>query len=184
MPQFKVDIDCLKTTEAGQDEIYFIVVARSTFGVTRQMRIPGPGAHFDMNDNGNNGHVQNVVIDNVDIPDGGTITYLFLVMEEDGGLDWANTASDLLSQNGDPFSLVGAAILGVLGALGNSDDYPGSFTASFNNSSGAIKASYQAKDRIFQQDPAFSDPPLSHPTRQRFRMNGDGSTYHVTCYFE
>ena len=188
---FMRQICCDKTTEAGADEVYFIIAGRSNTGRELFARLPGPSDHRDMNDgdqgtkpySGYSGDAHCVANGSLfnDIRDGETWNFAVLVMEEDGGTsrDYQSLASQALKMIDHPIAQAAGHILGVLTKLGlffnDTDDYIGSFGVQATNHGGAITTEWRNGDRVVlsQNDP---DAP-GDPNRHEFRMNGDGSNY-------
>jgi hypothetical protein len=190
-----INMDCLQTTEAGEDEIYFIMVARRSDYRTGQWRFPADrpfeeAGHWNMNDGDReNSHLNGLSLVYEDLPPGQSVAWDVIVMEEDHGtgIPWAQYASQVLASTGNPYALAGAALLTIMDTLGfiptiDSDDYIGSFSVVATNSNGRITTEWFPKDHVFQVDPPGSDQYLPPPNSCRFRLNGAGSTYHFTCY--
>jgi hypothetical protein len=178
---------CNKTTEAGADEVFIMVSARRSDGVTSLTRLPGDGRHWDMNDgdqptdnpNGDSHTITNRPLFAGDLLPGQSYDLAVTVMEEDG----ANTAraqellAAKLASTGNPFALAGAGIISLATALGihvdDSDDVPGAFSVHIVNDGGKVAGSFAGIDRVAAEE-APSD------SRHGFRFNGDGSTYSAT----
>jgi hypothetical protein len=185
---------CDKTTEAGADEVYMLVVGNRSDGKNFAVRLPDQG-HWDMNDDKNG---------KTDAPEGDshclTSKYPFgsqiepdqtwnlnmLFMEGDGGTtkEIQQIASQVLQRIDDPYAAGAGKILSVLTQLGfkfkDTDDVLGEVGVRITNDRGQIDVEWSAKDRIVHINPApFYRNAMRH---KEIRMNGDGSNY--VCWIE
>jgi hypothetical protein len=176
-------LECNKTTEKGADEVYVVIVAQRSDGANLGGRLPGPGMHWDMNDNPKLG-VNRPSGDSyrrmgswftATVKPGESLDVVFLVMEEDGGntqFAQKNVGAVLL-QTGNPIAAGAGAILQGLASLGfyaeDTDDFIGSFGAHVTNVDGKISVEWRPMDRVY----------ATHPYKNGFEfdMNGDGSHY-------
>lgn len=193
MAQLKVDLECYKQTEGGDDEIYILVAIQRSDGVQISKRYPAdaPGqdaGHWSMsNSDLNKRYVNGVDLGTIDVHEGQTATYVVLVMEEDGGN--TKTAQEILAAvlgtSKDPNIVAAGGILGTLTLLGlfaeDSDDYIGSFAVIVTNK-GGYTIEWIAKDRVHFENAEGFYGELAGQNAHRFHMNGDGSDYAVTCY--
>jgi hypothetical protein len=183
---------CDKTTEAGADEVYMVIVGRSNTGRTLSARLPGDQSHWDMNDGDQGrkpaagyGGDAHCITDGVlfsDIQEGEEWQFVVLMMEEDGGTtrDYQRLASQIGQQVPNPYVQGGAAVLNVLTNLGlfgsDSDDFMGSCKIFVAKHGGALHADWDRGDdrcELSQDDPEAPGNTLRH----EFRFKGDGSNY-------
>ncbi len=178
---------CNKTTEKGADEIFVLIAAHRSDGVTTLTRWPGEGSHVDMNDgdqptdnpDGDSHTITNRVLFVGELSPGQSYDLAVTIMEEDGG-NTAKAQAALaagLAKAGNPIAVAGGAVLGLITAAGihveDSDDVPGAFSVHLVNKAGAIQATFEPVDRVEAEE--------AHPDlRHGFRFIGDGSRYSAT----
>src|SRR5262245_48728669 len=108
-------LECDKTTESGADEVYIMAFAQYSNGTKLGQRIPGEGAHWDMNDgnqptdnpNGDSHRITNKTLFVADLQPGQSCDVVFMVMEEDGGTSQQiqAIAAQVLQQTGNPYAV-------------------------------------------------------------------------------
>jgi hypothetical protein len=177
-------LKCDKTTEAGEDEVYFVVGTRHSNGSVSTYRLPTPDKHWDMNDgNSSKSSIGGFDIAQFDLEPGEHIDLLFNLNEEDGGVadNYMNQVGNLLVATEDPYAASAGIFVKVLAALfdfKDSDDWMGSFMVRIRRGrEGQYSADWKTIDRIFVMDPAGKG--------QFYRaicFRGDGSDY--TAHFE
>lgn len=180
---------CDKTTELGADEVYIIVLGKSSTGQVYSGREPGPEAHWDMNDgnqgtdnpNGDSHCITNKQLFYGNIEDGETWWFNIQVGEEDGGTTRGiqEKAADILSMIDNPYAQGAAAILSVLNQFGfcfeDTDDWMGMIGVQVTNQGGQLQIHWNGKEGIVHSIPDPDDP--GNPAKMEFRMNHDGSNY-------
>lgn len=169
-------LECFRTTEAGEDEIYVVVAGRWKNGETFQARVPGAGGHWDLNDGEGDPPVLNQDLLTLDMSDGDHVDFLVMILEEDGGTvgGWASLA-------GGALSFIDAGIGSLIGALGtlfnieDSDDFIGAVAVHVDMAGGEAFASFKPVERVTN-----SWDTSRYWTRRPVSMDGDGSRYEMT----
>lgn len=178
---------CEQTTEKSADEVYFLIYARKK-GSNHAELIRWPSNHIDMNDGnqpddnlyGDSHCIRNRGMYNFQLEDGESYDFLVFVCEEDGGTskDYQDLAQFILSQNSDPYSIAGSAILKAMKRfninLQDTDDWMGVFGLT-TSCDGGVETTWYAKDGIIENQPDESE--VGNRNRRKFRMNHDGSNY-------
>jgi hypothetical protein len=180
---------CGHTTEAGEDEIYFLVASKKSDGTAHTSRLPGPNEHVDMNDSGpkqDRNHI-NLVLWEGDLADGESVIIYTAIMEEDGGIpgDLLQTIGAGVGEigGGNPISDIASGILTGVGSILNlsgirdTDDFPGSFAVHLTNAGGRLVQQWKAVERA----KSIGVPP-NHPEAYKpweLLLEGDGSNYRV-----
>ena len=179
---------CNKTTEAGADEVYVLVIGNRSDGAKYTARIPADAphsaaGHWDMNDgnqptdnpSGDSRRITNKQLFIGDVSPGQRWDVVILIMEEDGGNSkkWQEAASAAAIESGNPYAIAGGVILATFtklfgGIVNDTDDYIGSFAVSIANNGGNVTTDWRAIDRVSSSQGA---------EEREFGMNGDGSAY-------
>jgi hypothetical protein len=178
-------LHCDKTTEHGEDEVFFVLTARKPDGEVISMRLPGDKSHWDMNDNANK--KRDIAIPHLldfDLKKDERMQVIVAIMEKDGGspkqwLDFSKALADKLPANDITTSITSVLDL-VTGWIGlvnvkDTDDYIGSFRVDLWNDEDSIhtiKANWSAVDR------AIGVGQSSGPRSNGFRFDGDGTNYY------
>jgi hypothetical protein len=194
-----VNLDCMDTTEAGEDEVYIILIGKTSDGRVVQARLPADmpheeAGHWNMNDgdDDNNKHINGIRLATADLASGQSIAWDVLLMEEDGGTSarWQELASAILKETGDPYALAAAGILDFMKKVGfkivdDKDEFLGAWSVVVTNKGGTLNTEWRAMNRIFQEDPERKDQFLPRNSH-RFYLNGGNNDqrYHMTCYVQ
>ena len=181
---------CEKTTEAGQDEIYMLVVRTTSEGGYTTYRLPTPNGHWDLNDGEEPREVGYTCIHQIDLDNNEKANIYVVIMEEDNGLpgDWIQKVGDALNANGEEGGLVQVigtalwAIGGIFNVFGiqDTDDYIGSFGVEFENRNGSLDGWHW--ERGDHAVTSADIPGLEHSCKISF--NGDGSHYFGEFYLD
>lgn len=203
---YLAQIDCNSKTEPGADEVYFLISGLHTNGSQTQLRIPGPGQHWDMTSDRHAGadrdgqredshSITNRDLTQFDIAIGEEWSGVLVVMEEDGGTSQAiqNALAGILTAAAGvatatgvaaaaaPFLLAASTVTSVLTDAGlyitNGDDFIGSFSMHVTNPTGIPQIEFKALDKITRR--VDWDNGLVE-----FHMNGDGSDYRIIMNYE
>lgn len=177
-------LKCDKTTEEGEDEVYFVVGTKHSNGKVSTFRLPSSKGHWDLNDGSNpNTTIANIAIAEFELAPKEHIDLVFNLHEEDGGMadEYMNQIGTLLESTQDPYATAVGGFAKLIAALfdfRDTDDWMGSFMVRVNrNEKGQYFASWQPIARIPVIDPAGRG--------QFYRavlFSGDGSNY--TGHFE
>ena len=179
---------CRKTTEAGQDELYILVIRTTSEGGYAAYRLPAPEGHWDIKDNGEQTWIGNTCIHQIDLDRGEKANIYVRIMEEDGGLpgNWAEEVGGALAAIPNAYTQAIGAGLQVIGGVFNqlgvidTDDFPGSFGVEFENRNGSLDGwHWEAGERA---QTAADIPGLDHSCRIDFY--GDGSNYFGEFYLD
>ena len=179
---------CEQTTEAGEDEVYMIVVRTTSEGGYTTYRLPTANGHWDLNDGDEPREVGHTTIHQIDLDNHEKANIYVVIMEEDGGLpgNWAEEVGGALAAIPNVYTqAIGVglqAIGGVFNEFGviDTDDYIGSFGVQFENRNGSLDGWHWERG-----DHAVTDadiPGLDHSCRISF--NGDGSHYVGEFYLD
>ena len=158
-------LTCNKTTEAGEDEVYFLVRTDYGKGQGKWVRYPCGNAHqenchWNMNDGKEPRRIGPYQLD-INLNKGQSAVMLVHIMEEDGGLpgDWAQKAGEALQMIDDPKAQAVGVIAQVLGRIASifelgkdTDDFIGSFAVRVTNDNGSLKYDWIKGERIEKQD--------------------------------
>jgi hypothetical protein len=193
-----LNVDCMDTTEAGEDEVYLLVMGKSSSGGSFSSRRPADkpheeAGHINMNDGDDdaNKHVNGWIPFQGDLLDGESVAVDVLLMEEDGGTSkpWQELAAAVVGSSENPYAVAAASILEIATKLGfnfvnDDDDFLGAFSVVITNNGGKLSTQWKPLAYVFQQDEAGKDQFLPPPNSQRFYLNGGNNDqrYHVTCY--
>ncbi|MDB5122359.1 MAG: hypothetical protein JWP94_488 [Mucilaginibacter sp.] len=178
------DIECGKTTEAGEDETYVLLIYKFGGANGGTERVPSDDGHWDMNDGADdqNRHVKPGKVIGFNLEDGGSVDMIVQVMEEDGGdgRDFINFGNGVIAACGitNPYVLGGAALATVFSQffhIQDTDDWIGSFSVHIERNGDQISWKYQPVARCI--DPAGE---MTNMSRGWVHLNGDGSDYGVT----
>lgn len=181
---FLRNVFCAKTTEPGADEVYVLVLGKSSDGKSVATRIPAnaPNAasgHWDMNDNqglgcnrpsGDSYCIENKSLGFFSTASNTSWDVVVVFMEEDRGLgkNVEDIVRDAVANSGGDF-IVGAVNL-LLGLVTNdTDDFIGSVGAHIT----ANSVTWRDVDRVRFHVPYPNDPLRLYG----FEMNGDGAQY-------
>jgi len=125
---------CIKTTEQGEDEIYFIVTAKTSDGRTFKSRVPKGEKHYSVNDgNDDENRVRfkggkELLRIPLELDQSAIITVT--VMEQDRGdqSKWADLAENIVRESGTNTGWE-AWLVATIGSLfaNNPDDHVGTF---------------------------------------------------------
>lgn len=176
-------LHCDKTTEAGEDEVYYVVNTLKSDGTGFGSRLPGDTSHWDMNDGNKRPDVQNVIISDFNLLEGQSAKIVFTIMEEDGGsafgwLDFAKGVDKRARENGITSPVPVAPFVDFVKSfipdIGDSDDWIGTFQVDVTKRNGSLVADWSAVQRAnflgYNQQEGR--------TRGDFRFNGDGTNYY------
>jgi hypothetical protein len=181
-------LTCYKTTESGADEVYVLATGVRSDGATYNARLPGPRAHWDMNDGdqptdnprGDSHVITDKTLFTHTLADGQSWELVFLVMEEDGGTTATvqKLGALLLVNSRNPYLVAHGVLLGILTQLGfyktDTDDYIGSFGVRIMNRGGQFNVQWRPISRVSgERANVDGTGGYSH----EFSMNGDGSRY-------
>src|SRR6185503_10340172 len=166
-------LECFKTTEHGEDEVYLVVVGKWHDGTTFQRRFPNASDHWDLNDGEGDPPLTDQPLYNLTMNDGDAVDIVVMVMEEDGGTvgGWTSLAGGVLGVVSKPAGSIIASI-GQLFNIKDSDDFISAFSVHIENRKGDIFPKFASRDRIT----SICDP-NQYFTACVIDMNGDGSDY-------
>ena len=186
-------IECTKTTEDGEDEIYLLVIWKTSYGTEGSIRIPKKDDYLSMNDGDKaNSKVGFGDVLGFDLASGETIDIFCAIMEEDDGtkLQYRKAGKDVLQlgKTTSRFSDIQAesfknilARVASTNHLRNADDWIGAFT---------IFAGNKGRDQMTK----INNPDNSGPTPDgaviqghdtaTYKFSGDGSGYAITIRFK
>lgn len=158
-------LTCNKTTEAGEDEVYFLITTEHNNGKVESARRPCDTAHqenchWNMNDGKEPRRIGPSQLDMFIEPGRSAVMYV-TIMEEDGGLpgDWVQRAGQALQVTGEPDAMAAGKVLSVLGKFASifkigqdTDDLIGSFAVRVTNDKGTLKHEWFQGRGITKQD--------------------------------
>lgn len=166
-------LECFKTTEAGEDEVYLIVTGRWSDGTTFKYRYPNETGHWDLNDGEGDPPIRDINLINLGMGQGSYVDLAVVIMEEDGGSTggWAALAGavvdTLVPEGGGIFSAIGSML-----NFTDSDDYIGSFKVRVYENNDNPTAQVYAYER------GYDMPDLAkYWLRWNMGFAGDGSNY-------
>jgi len=166
-------LECFKTTEAGEDEVYLVVSGNWRGGESFQHRFPNASGHWDLNDREGDPPVKDQNLINFTMNDGDAVDLVVMVMEEDGGTSggWTSLAGSVIGLvNPKAGSII--TTIGKFLTIEDSDDFIGAFSVHIQNEGGNILAQFKPRDRVSD----ISDP-NEYWIKAKVVMNGDGSDY-------
>ena len=179
-------IHCIKTTEDGEDEIYLLVIWKTSYGTVGSIRIPKLDDHLSMNDG--NSSKSNVSFGDVlsfDLASNENIDIFCAIMEQDDGtqlqykkvgkeiLQIAKTTSRFSDIQAETFKKILARVVST-NHLSNSDDWVGAFTV--------FKGSSVQKTKMNNPNNSGATPDAAviNGYDTTYEFSGDGSHYTVT----
>ena len=174
---------CEKTTEAGEDEVYMLVVRTTSEGGYTAYRIPGGNGHWSLNDGNDPREVGRTIIHQIDLDDNEKTNIYVRIMEEDQGLpgDWAQKIGDALTASGNDIAEAIGTTLQVIGGVFNAvglqdtDDYIGAFGVEYAFKNGSlVDIHWERGGNVYSTD---TDNPALGQHSSIIRFNGDGSDY-------
>jgi len=168
-------LECFKTTEAGEDEIYIVISGRSSDGQSFKARLPNDAGHWDLNDGEGDPPVLNQDLMRFDMAEGSSLDFTVMVLEEDGGTigGWTNLAGGALTLVDQGLG----ELIGVIGELFNfkdSDDFIGAVAVHIEMTNGQALATFKPLDRV-----EGGWDTSSYWLKRPVSMNGDGSSYQM-----
>lgn len=178
--RLRFHMHCDKTTEMGEDEVYYVVTTKKSDGTVNSFRLPGNGSHWDMNDNGKKPDVSVDLLKFDDLKKGESMVVIVAVMEEDGGSvkQWLEFGKKLGEEL--PTGKLTTKVTGILDIMlkifpdiQDTDDYIGSFRVdlAYRESDGYTTAEWGAVER------SSGLGQCSGPRSNCFRFDGDGTNY-------
>jgi len=174
-------LHCDKTTEAGEDEVYYLITSVKSDSSMTAGRLPGPQNHWDMNDGNKKPDVQNVILTDFSLSDGQSMKVVVTFMEEDGGtafgwLDYAKGVDERVRKAGvsSPIPVTSFVdfIKTFLPDIRDTDDWIGTFQVDISQDKNGLKADWSAVQRSTYLGQS------SGPKSNGFRFNGDGTNYY------
>lgn len=172
---------CDQTTEAGEDEIYFRVIAKMSNGA--YLNIRQPSSHWNMNDGNEPRNVDNVTLLRTNLASGESGIITVIICEEDGGgsEQWQILGEKLLSFCDDPYCVAAQQVSYWLRKFGltiqDSDDYIGSFSIAFGfNQNGSFWCNRQNLEQYCSEEKWGM-------YGYKIQLCGDGSNYTGWYYF-
>lgn len=193
-------ISCLKTTEDGEDEVYAIVVWKTSDGRTGSTRIPSAADHYSINDNPGSSQRQfdgigtSVTFEPVefDLAPGTTIDIFCAIMEQDDGrrgqydavgqkiLQLAKSPSRFSGIQAETFKGILAGIANT-NNLRNSDDWIGTFTHFLQiKPGGELGTRSSTKMNNSTNGGGTPDAAVIQNNRITYEFTGDGTHYYVS----
>ncbi len=179
-----IHLECHKTTERSEDEVYFIISGKTNRGKNIIERVPGynHGDHWDMNDGKKdaNRNIRNRQVFTMNLDSGEIVQLNVLMMEEDGGTskEWQQLAGAILIKIPDPTGTcqtIGSISLIISPFLNfkDRDDFIGSFAVTIQNKDGVLITQWAGLDQVEK----FQSNWENHCNWFWLMMNGDGAYY-------